>query len=240
MTSAGGLPGGRACGLDVRLSSLNPPREGRGLLPAGFLVEALPRNPAPGAPARHLLKRQGRRYDLCSVKCAFPRRRQRGEAGVVLDSLRRVAPDPGRPGPPPRPAGFDGARRRRDVRPSSLGDAHVRREPQPARTAGAGRRVPRRGWPAAAGQRAGADRAGRALGLVPLENRILLLVCGLVVALGGSAVFVDQAAQYRFSVDSLDIEVRRGHAGNVALAAGDSLVDALMRPGHVVVRLVPG
>jgi len=75
---------------------------------------------------------------------------------------------------------------------------------------------------------------------VPLENRILLLVCGLVVASGGSAVFVDQAAQYRFSVDSLDIEVRRGHAGKVALAAGDSLVDALMRPGHVVVRLVPG
>ena len=55
---------------------------------------------------------------------------------------------------------------------------------------------------------------------VPLENRILLLVCGLVVASGGSAVFVDQAAQYRFSVDSLDIEVRRGQAGKVALAAG--------------------
>ena len=42
---------------------------------------------------------------------------------------------------------------------------------------------------------------------VPLENRIRVLACGFVVASGGSAVFVDQPAQYGFSADSLAIEV---------------------------------
>ncbi len=79
---------------------------------------------------------------------------------------------------------------------------------------------------------------GHAPELVPLENRILLLVCGLVVASGGSAVFIDQTVQYGFSANSLDIEVGCGDAGNFAFAAGNSLVDALMRPGHVVVDLV--
>jgi hypothetical protein len=65
-----------------------------------------------------------------------------------------------------------------------------------------------------------------------------LLACGFVAAPGGSAVFVDQAIQYRFSVYPLDIEVGGGDAGNFAVTAGNPLGDALMRPGRVVVNLV--
>jgi len=73
---------------------------------------------------------------------------------------------------------------------------------------------------------------------VPLENRIRLLACGLVMASGGLAVFVDQPVQYGFSADSVDIEVDCSDAGNIALIAGNPLGDALMRPARVVVDLV--
>jgi len=55
---------------------------------------------------------------------------------------------------------------------------------------------------------------------------------------GGSAALVDQATQYGFSVDSLDIEVDCRSAGSVAVTAGKSLGNALMRPGRIVVDLI--
>jgi hypothetical protein len=73
---------------------------------------------------------------------------------------------------------------------------------------------------------------------VPLENRIRLLACDFVVMSGGSAVFVDQAIQHRFSTDLLDIEIDCRDARNFALTAKNPLGDALMRPGRVVVDLV--
>jgi hypothetical protein len=51
---------------------------------------------------------------------------------------------------------------------------------------------------------------------------------------GSSAVLVDQAIQYRFSMDSLYIGIDYRDAGNFALRAGNSLGDALVRPGRVV------
>jgi hypothetical protein len=66
-------------------------------------------------------------------------------------------------------------------------------------------------------------------GVVPLENRILVLACGFVVRSRGLVVFVDQAIQYGFSADSLGIEVGWGVAQDFALTAGNPLVDALMR-----------
>jgi hypothetical protein len=65
-----------------------------------------------------------------------------------------------------------------------------------------------------------------------------LLACGFVVASGGSAVFVDQPVQYRFSADSLDIEVDCRDPGNLAVTVRNPLGHALMRPGGVVVGLV--
>jgi hypothetical protein len=73
---------------------------------------------------------------------------------------------------------------------------------------------------------------------VLLENRIRLLACSFAVASCGSAVFVDQAAQYRFSVNSLGIEVGCGDPGNFVVTAGNPLGDALVRLGRVVVGLV--
>lgn len=52
-------------------------------------------------------------------------------------------------------------------------------------------------------------------GLVPLENRIRAVDLGFVTASGGSDVLVDEAAQDRFSSDSLRIEVGHGDAGLV-------------------------
>jgi hypothetical protein len=85
---------------------------------------------------------------------------------------------------------------------------------------------------------AGRCRPNTLRAVVPLENRVRLLACGLVVMSGGSAVFVDQAIQHRFSTDSLDIEIDWRDARNFALTAGNPLGDALMRPGRVVVDLV--
>ena len=52
---------------------------------------------------------------------------------------------------------------------------------------------------------------------------------------GGARVFVDQAAQDGFSVDPFAVEVGNGEM--VAVAVGDALGDALVRPGRVVMRL---
>jgi hypothetical protein len=57
---------------------------------------------------------------------------------------------------------------------------------------------------------------------------------------GGVRVFVDQAAQDRFSAGLSCADVGHGGAGSVALVVGDALGDALVRPGGVVVRLVFG
>jgi hypothetical protein len=51
-------------------------------------------------------------------------------------------------------------------------------------------------------------------------------------------VFVDQAAQDRSSADPCGVEVDNGGAGGVTICVGDMLSDALVRPGHVVVRLI--
>jgi hypothetical protein len=56
----------------------------------------------------------------------------------------------------------------------------------------------------------------------------------------GVRVFVDQAAQDRFSADLLCVDVGHGGAGSVRFVVGDVLGDALVRPGRVVVRLVLG
>jgi hypothetical protein len=74
---------------------------------------------------------------------------------------------------------------------------------------------------------------------VPLENRIRLLPVPLRSS-GGSGVFVDEAAQDGFSVDPLRIEAGGGGAGLLVCSVRDALVDALVRPGAVVVRLVLG
>lgn len=75
---------------------------------------------------------------------------------------------------------------------------------------------------------------------VLLENRIRAVDLGFVAASGGSDVLIDEAAQDRFSSDSLGIEVGHGDAGDVVAAARDALGDALVRPGCVVMRLVFG
>jgi hypothetical protein len=62
--------------------------------------------------------------------------------------------------------------------------------------------------------------------------------CSFVAASGGSAVLVDQATQYGFSVDSPDIEADCRDAGSFAVTAGNPLGDALMRSGRVVVDLI--
>ena len=74
---------------------------------------------------------------------------------------------------------------------------------------------------------------------VPLENAIRLLSCAssFVRRLG---VFVDEAAQDRFSVDLLRIEAGGGGAGLLVCPVRDALVDALVRPGAVAVGLVVG
>jgi hypothetical protein len=48
---------------------------------------------------------------------------------------------------------------------------------------------------------------------VPLENRIRLLACGLVVASGDVRIFVDQAVEDGFSADTPDDEVADGGLG---------------------------
>jgi hypothetical protein len=55
---------------------------------------------------------------------------------------------------------------------------------------------------------------------------------------GGVGVFVDQAAQDRFSAHLLSAGAGHGGAGSVRFAAGDALGDALVRPGRVVVQLI--
>jgi hypothetical protein len=62
-----------------------------------------------------------------------------------------------------------------------------------------------------------------------LENGIRLLACGFALASGGSAGLVDQAIQYRFSMDSLDIEIDCHEAGSFAVTAENPQRDALMR-----------
>ena len=57
---------------------------------------------------------------------------------------------------------------------------------------------------------------------------------------GGARVFVDQAAQYGFSVDPFAVEAGNGEVATVVFAVGDALGDALVRPGRVVVHLVSG
>src|SRR5262249_44733844 len=61
-----------------------------------------------------------------------------------------------------------------------------------------------------------------------LENRIWLLACGFVAASGGSAVLLDQATQYGFSVDSPDIEAGCRDAGSFAVTVRNPLGDATM------------
>ena len=51
-------------------------------------------------------------------------------------------------------------------------------------------------------------------------------------------VFVDQAAEDGFAVDLFAVEVGNGEVATVVFAVGDALGNALVRPGHVVVRLV--
>ena len=75
-------------------------------------------------------------------------------------------------------------------------------------------------------------------GPVPLENRIPALTWAFSGS-GGSLVFVDQTAQDRFSADLTRAEVWCGDAGT-GFSVGDALVDALVRPGGVVVLLVLG
>ena len=57
---------------------------------------------------------------------------------------------------------------------------------------------------------------------------------------GGSHILVDQAAQDRFSADLVSVEIPCRDAGRIVLSVGDALVDALVGPGHVVMRLVVG
>jgi hypothetical protein len=53
-------------------------------------------------------------------------------------------------------------------------------------------------------------------------------------------IFVDQAVEDGFSVDLPCVDVGYGRGVSVAFVVGDALVDALVRPGRVVVRLVSG
>ena len=57
---------------------------------------------------------------------------------------------------------------------------------------------------------------------------------------GGVRVFVDQAVEDGFSADPFNAGVGCGDEGSMAFAVGDTLRDALVRPSHVVVRLVLG
>ena len=59
------------------------------------------------------------------------------------------------------------------------------------------------------------DHEGAARSPVSLENRIRAVDPGFVAASGGSDVLVDEAAQDRFSSDSVGIEVGHGDAGHV-------------------------
>jgi len=62
----------------------------------------------------------------------------------------------------------------------------------------------------------------------------------VIRASGGVRVLVDQAAQDGFSADVLCADAGHGGAGSVMFAVRDALGDALVRPGHVVMRLVVG
>jgi hypothetical protein len=73
---------------------------------------------------------------------------------------------------------------------------------------------------------------------VPLENAIRSGDLRVLGGSGGVSVFVDQAAQDGSSVDPCGAGVGHGGAGDVTVAAGDVLCDALVRPGGVVVRLI--
>jgi hypothetical protein len=77
-----------------------------------------------------------------------------------------------------------------------------------------------------------------AMGGVPLENWIPALTWSSWVS-GCSLVFVDQAAEDRSSADLTRVEGSCGAAGSGARVR-DALVDALMRPGGVVMLLVLG
>jgi len=57
-------------------------------------------------------------------------------------------------------------------------------------------------------------------------------------ASGGSCVLVDQAVEDGFSADPSAVEAGFGAAARVMFSLGDVLGDALVRPGHVVVRLI--
>ena len=57
---------------------------------------------------------------------------------------------------------------------------------------------------------------------------------------GGSLVLVDQAVQDRFSADPAGVEVCRGAMEGVRIPVRGALVDALVRPGGVVVLLILG
>jgi NADAR domain len=71
-----------------------------------------------------------------------------------------------------------------------------------------------------------AERIRQAPDPVPLENRIAALTWVSRFS-GGSLVFVDQAAEDRFSADPARAEVCSGDVGSGA-RVGDALVDALM------------
>jgi hypothetical protein len=75
---------------------------------------------------------------------------------------------------------------------------------------------------------------------VPLVNTIRFGSRQVVRGSGGVRVLVDQAAKDGSSADPSGVEVGRGGAGRVAIAARDLLFDALVRPGGVVVRLILG
>jgi hypothetical protein len=73
---------------------------------------------------------------------------------------------------------------------------------------------------------------------VPLENAIRSGELRVVGGSGGVRVLVDQTAKDASSVDPSGVEVGQGGAGHAAIAVRDSLFDALVRTGGVVVRLV--
>jgi len=155
-----------------------------------------------------------------------------GAAFVPLEALPAGSSRPGRAG------SVSAGLRECGVRPAGRPPAVVF-HPVRDRVAGAGGLVARPAEPLS-------DRGGELLllggvvGGVPLENWIRPLACGFAVALGGSAVLVDQPVQYRFSADSLGTEVDCRDAGSLAVTAGNPLGDALMWPGRVVVDLVLG
>ena len=57
-------------------------------------------------------------------------------------------------------------------------------------------------------------------------------------ASGGSCVLVDQAVEDGFSADPLAVEAGFGAVARAMFSLADVLGDALVRPGHVVVRLI--